>query len=142
MYPEEYTYFYFIGIGGIGMSALARYFKALGKEVAGYDRTCSTLTKKLASEGIPVTYKENIQEIPPAFLSNPQKTLIVFTPAVPESNEALKWFREQGFHVIKRSDLLGAVFNQSRGVAVAGTHGKTTVSTLTAWLLYNAGKQI
>lgn len=142
MYPEEYTYFYFIGIGGIGMSALARYFKALGKEVAGYDRTCSTLTKKLASEGIPVTYKENIQEIPPAFLSNPQKTLIVFTPAVPESNEALKWFREQGFHVIKRSDLLGAVFNQSSGVAVAGTHGKTTVSTLTAWLLYNAGKQI
>lgn len=142
MNPDRYTYFYFIGIGGIGMSALARYFKTLGKEVAGYDRTCTLLTKKLESEGIPVTYHEDIQEVPPAFLTDPSKTLVIFTPAVPGNHKALQWFREHSFQVIKRSDLLGAVFNQSIGIAIAGTHGKTTVSTLTAWLLHNEGKRI
>jgi len=142
MNPDKYTHFYFIGIGGIGMSALARYFKLIGKEVAGYDRTCTLLTKKLEAEGISVTYQEDIQEVPASFLADSAKTLVVYTPAVPKDHKALQWFREHSFQIVKRSDLLGVIFNQSIGVAIAGTHGKTTVSTLIAWLLHNEGKRI
>ena len=123
---------YFIGIGGIGMSSLARYFREQGKKVAGYDRTETALTRSLEREGIPVHYEEDMQKVDAAFL-NPSDTLVVFTPAVPAGHSELVYFREHGFEVLKRSQILGAVTEGKYVMAVAGTHGKTTTTTMTAW---------
>lgn len=128
---------YFIGVGGIGMSALARYFMSQGKEVAGYDRVSTHLTDKLSREGIDIHFEDRSVLIPDAF-RNPDRTLVIYTPAVPEKHQQLNYFRTRGFRVIKRAVALGEVFNTGRGIGVAGTHGKTSISTLLAHILHNS----
>lgn len=130
----NYTHFYFLGIGGIGMSAIARYFKAKGFEVAGYDRVRSQLCKELEQEGISIHYDDDVNLIPFAFLDK-TKTLVVYTPAIPTDNLEFTHFVEQGFVIQKRAQVLGEVTRIERGLCVAGTHGKTTTSTMTAHLL-------
>jgi UDP-N-acetylmuramate--alanine ligase len=125
---------YFIGAGGIGMSALVRYFLSKGKQVAGYDRTPSGLTGELNREGASIHYEDDIKHIPEAFKS-PATTLVVYTPAVPDSHTELRWFRSNFFEVMKRSQVLGEITKSSRGLCVAGTHGKTTTSSMIAHLL-------
>ncbi|MEG2613994.1 MAG: UDP-N-acetylmuramate--L-alanine ligase [Alistipes sp.] len=129
----EFSKVYFLGIGGIGMSALARYFMHEGKSVAGYDRTPSQLTKELTAEGAEIHYTEEVQQIPAAFRKK-QHTVVVYTPAVPADHRELVYFREHGFEVMKRSQMLGYLAEGKYVMAVAGTHGKTTTSTLIAWL--------
>ncbi len=124
---------YFLGIGGIGMSALARYFLHEGKAVAGYDLTETPLTRKLSAEGADIHYTEDTALIPSEF-RDPDSTLVVFTPAVPSDHRELVWFRDHGFHVEKRSEMLGHISEGKFVMAVAGTHGKTTTTTMTAWL--------
>lgn len=129
----EFSKVYFLGIGGIGMSALARYFLHEGKRVAGYDRTESRLTRELTDEGAEIHYEEGVRFIPEPF-RDPAATVVVYTPAVPADHPELVWFREQGFEVEKRSQMLGYLSAGKYVMAVAGTHGKTTTSTLVAWL--------
>ncbi len=124
---------YFLGIGGIGMSALARYFLHEGKRVAGYDRTESRLTDALSAEGAEIHYCEAPERIPGAF-RDPQTTVVVYTPAVPKEHAELRWFEAGGFEIVKRSQMLGHLSAGKYTIAVAGTHGKTTTSTLVAWL--------
>ncbi|MDR1729479.1 MAG: UDP-N-acetylmuramate--L-alanine ligase [Prevotellaceae bacterium] len=128
---------YFLGIGGIGMSALARYFKAKGCEVAGYDRVSSELTRQLEQEGMNVHYEDNTELIPENF-RNPENTLVVYTPAVPATMSELVDFIEKKFSVLKRSQVLGEITRRQRAICVAGTHGKTTTSTMTAHLLHHS----
>lgn len=125
---------WFIGIGGIGMSALARYFTAGGFTVGGYDRTESPLTKNLASEGMDLIFTDDPGEVPRHYL-NKERSLIIYTPAIPGDNSILNYFRSEGYKMHKRSEILGVISRNTRSVAVAGTHGKTSVSTLTAHLL-------
>ena len=128
---------YFIGAGGIGMSALVRYFLSIGKKVAGYDRTPSELTQKLIAEGAAIHYEENVEAIPNEFL-NPNTTLIIYTPAIPSTHAELIYFQEHGFTIQKRSQVLGLLTQSSKGLCIAGTHGKTTTSTMTAHLLHQS----
>lgn len=128
---------FFLGIGGIGMSALARYFKAKGFSVAGYDRTRSSLTCELEKEGIPVHYEDNVDLIPSSF-RDAHETLVVFTPAVPATMCEFSWFRDGGFQIMKRSQVLGEVTRMQHAICVSGTHGKTTTSTMIAHLLHNS----
>ncbi len=130
---------YFVGIGGIGMSALARFFLKRGKNVAGYDRTSTALTDQLAREGVDVHFIDKPSNIPSSF-REPEDTLVIYTPAVPEYCSELQFFRSRGFRVIKRSVALGEVFNAGRGIAVAGTHGKTSVSTMLAFIMSKSKK--
>jgi UDP-N-acetylmuramate--alanine ligase len=130
---------YFLGIGGIGMSALARYFKAIGKEVAGYDRTATDLTLQLEKEGIFIHYADSVDLIPPSYRS-PAGTLVVLTPAMPKDHKELAFFTSQGFNLSKRSEVLGHIAQQGKTLAVAGTHGKTTVSTMIAYLMTHSGE--
>jgi UDP-N-acetylmuramate--alanine ligase len=125
---------YFLGIGGIGMSALARYFNAKGYEVAGYDRTESALVKELESEGIQIHTDDNVDFIAADF-KNPNYTLVVFTPAVPETLKEFTFFRKNGFTIMKRAQVLGEITRSERGICIAGTHGKTTTCTMTAHIL-------
>jgi UDP-N-acetylmuramate--alanine ligase len=125
---------YFVGIGGIGMSGLARFFQKRGKNVAGYDRTSTALTDQLAREKINIHFTDQPALIPAAF-KDPERTLVIFTPAVPEQSGELQYFRKRGFRVIKRSVALGELFNAGHGIAVAGTHGKTSVSTMLAFIM-------
>ena len=125
---------YFIGAGGIGMSALVRYFLSNGKKVAGYDRTPSPLTEKLIEEGAQIHYEENVELIPADF-RQPESTLIIYTPAIPATHAEWTYFREKGFTIMKRSQVLGMLTQTGKGLCVAGTHGKTTTSTMTAHLL-------
>ena len=129
----EYANIYFLGIGGIGMSALARYFLHEGRRVAGYDRTPSALTEALEAEGAAIHYEEDVRLIPEAFL-DPATTMVVYTPAVPRDHAEYRYFLEHGFRVEKRSQMLGHLSAGKYVMAVAGTHGKTTTSTLVAWL--------
>ena len=128
---------YFVGAGGIGMSALIRYFLARGLQVAGYDRTPSPLTKQLIAEGARLHYEENPNLIPDD-CRLPDTTLVVYTPAVPADHAELEWFRQHGFDPLKRAQVLGLITRSSRGLCVAGTHGKTTTSTMAAHLLYQS----
>lgn len=128
-----YKNIYFLGIGGIGMSALARYFMHEGRSVAGYDRTPSSLTGALEAEGAAIHYEEDVRLIPEAF-RDAESTIVVYTPAVPEDHAEYRYFRESGFEIVKRSQMLGILSEGKRVMAVAGTHGKTTTTTLTAWL--------
>ena len=124
---------YFLGIGGIGMSALARYFLHEGKQVAGYDRVESSLTQALEREGAAVHYEESVEAIPAPFL-DPATTVVVYTPAIPKEHAELRYFQERGFRVEKRSQMLGHLAAGKFVMAVAGTHGKTSTTTLVAWL--------
>lgn len=129
-------YVYFIGIGGIGMSAIARYFHSKGYGVAGYDLTPSPLTRTLESEGIDIHYSDDIDLIPLHYRA--LDTLVVYTPAVPATHQELCYYRAQGNRVLKRSEILGEITRLERGLCVAGTHGKTTTSSLLAHLLYSS----
>lgn len=128
---------YFIGAGGIGMSALVRYFLSKGKKVGGYDRTPSELTRKLNEEGAAIHYEENIALIPEDF-KQPETTLIIYTPAIPADHQELAYFRENGFEIQKRAQVLGMLTRTEKGMCVAGTHGKTTTSTMAAHLLHQS----
>ena len=128
---------YFIGAGGIGMSALVRYFLSKGKKVGGYDRTPSELTEKLIKEGALIHYEDNICSIPADFKAK-ESTLIVYTPAIPASHTEFTWFRNNGFTIQKRSQVLGMLTHSGKGLCVAGTHGKTTTSTIAAHLLHQS----
>ena len=130
---KRYPNIYFLGIGGIGMSALARYFLHEGCRVAGYDRTESHLTDELAREGAVITYEDGVENIPAAF-RDPSVTMAVFTPAVPHDHPQMRFFAEGGFLLEKRSQMLGHLSEGKYVMAVAGTHGKTTTSTLIAWI--------
>ncbi|WP_373835015.1 Mur ligase domain-containing protein, partial [Bacteroides heparinolyticus] len=128
---------YFVGAGGIGMSALIRYFLSKGKMVAGYDRTPSELTERLMKEGAQIHYQEDIDLIPEA-CKDKAGTLVVYTPAVPQEHAELSYFRENGFEIHKRSQVLGIITRSSKALCVAGTHGKTTTSTMAAHLLHQS----
>ena len=128
---------YFIGAGGIGMSALVRYFLSKGKKVGGYDRTPSELTLKLIEEGADIHYEEAPEKIPSEF-KNPGNTLVVYTAAMPEDHILLQYFRKHGFTIYKRAQVLGMLTRSSKGLCAAGTHGKTTTSTMTAHLLHQS----
>ena len=125
--------YYFLGIGGIGMSALARYFAAQGFRVMGYDRTPSPLTESLEEEGITVQYDDSLDGVEQL---EQTKTIVVRTPAVPEDMTLYVWLREQGFTILKRAEVLGMITRQQRALCVAGTHGKTTTSTILAHILH------
>ena len=128
---------YFIGAGGIGMSAIARYFMKRGLVVAGYDKTPSNLTHQLEKEGMVIHYEEDVAEIPHA-CKNPKTTLVVYTPAVPSQHQELVFFRENGFEVEKRAQVLGRLTQAHRGLCFAGTHGKTTTSTMCAHIMHQS----
>lgn len=131
---EKLTAVYFVGAGGIGMSALIRYFLSKGKQVAGYDRTSTALTETLNKEGAEIHYTDDVRLIPSDY-KNAEQTLIIYTPAVPESHSELTYFRSNGFTIMKRAQVLGEITDYSRGLCVAGTHGKTTTSSMLAHLL-------
>ncbi|MBM6670384.1 UDP-N-acetylmuramate--L-alanine ligase [Phocaeicola coprophilus] len=128
---------YFIGAGGIGMSALERYFLSRGMVVAGYDRTPSELTSHLIEEGAQIHFEENVELIPQA-CKDPSTTMVVYTPAIPATHKELLYFVERSFDIHKRAQVLGTITRSSRGLCVAGTHGKTTTSTMTAHLLHQS----
>lgn len=128
---------YFVGAGGIGMSALIRYFLSKGKLVVGYDRTPSELTEHLIAEGAQIHYEENVSLIPED-CKDEETTLVVYTPAVPQDHAELVYFRNNGFEIQKRAQVLGTITHSSKGLCVAGTHGKTTTSTMAAHLLYQS----
>ena len=128
---------YFVGAGGIGMSAIARYFIHRGAVVAGYDRTPSNLTKQLEKEGMLIHYDENVNEIPHA-CKDKASCLVVYTPAIPAAHKELTWFRDNGFEVQKRAQVLGILTRTHKGLCVAGTHGKTTTSTMCAHIMHQS----
>ena len=126
---------YFVGAGGIGMSAIARYFISRGMVVAGYDKTPSELTRRLEKEGMLIHYEENTDDIPHA-CKNPKTTLVIYTPAVPDTHKELVFFREGGFEIEKRAQVLGRLTHSLKGLCFAGTHGKTTTSTMCAHIMH------
>jgi UDP-N-acetylmuramate--alanine ligase len=131
---------YFIGIGGIGMSALARYFKNIGKQVSGYDKTPSTLTNELIESGINIHFEDNINLIPSDYFV--ENTLVIITPAVPTSHSEWNYFLERNYQVKKRAEVLGIITQGTFSFAVAGTHGKTTTSSILGHILYESGADV
>ena len=138
---QPITNVYFIGIGGIGMSALARYFNANGKVVAGYDRTSTDITEMLEKEGIKVHFTDEVEAIPASF-KNTTTTLVVYTPAIPKDHKEMTFFQENGYQVVKRSEVLGFITKNSFCLAVAGTHGKTTTSSILAHIMVESGASV
>jgi UDP-N-acetylmuramate--alanine ligase len=128
---------YFVGAGGIGMSAIARYFIKKGLVVAGYDKTPSDLTKRLETEGMLIHYEENVDEIPHE-CKKKESCLVIYTPAIPAEHKELKFFRENGFEIQKRAQVLGTLTQSHKGLCVAGTHGKTTTSTMCAHIMHQS----
>ena len=128
---------YFVGAGGIGMSAIARYFLKKGLVVAGYDKTPSALTKQLEQEGMLIHYDEDIDMIPQA-CRDAASCLVIFTPAIPEKHQELQFFRKNGFEIQKRAQVLGTLTHEHKGLCVAGTHGKTTTSTMCAHIMHQS----
>ncbi|NCX95013.1 MAG: UDP-N-acetylmuramate--L-alanine ligase [Chitinophagia bacterium] len=124
---------YFIGIGGAGMSALARFFKEQGAKVAGYDRAATALTHQLEAEGIAVTYSEDVAHL------MPEARLVVYTPAIPPTHPQLMWYKENGYTILKRSDVLQAITQSMEAVTIAGSHGKTTITTMIAFIMSHSG---
>ena len=137
---RNYKKIYFLGIGGIGMSALARYYMHEGCRVAGYDRTETPLTRALAAEGAEIHYEDDVELIP-GDMRSAEDTLVVLTPAIPADHKEWAWLRDNGFHIEKRSQMLGHLSEGKLCMAVAGTHGKTTTSTLAAWLNHAVAKE-
>src|SRR5690606_25753833 len=125
---------YFIGIGGIGMSALARCFRSRGMTVSGYDRQPTALTRRLVQEGIHIQYQEDLSAL------DPSADLVVYTPAISKENRLFNWYRQEGFRLAKRSEVLQWLTEDHSTIAVAGTHGKTTISTLIAYLMRETGR--
>lgn len=134
---DQYRRAYFIGAGGIGMANLERFLLENKFGVAGYDRTPSELTRQLENEGVTLTFQDNPEEIPPEFRT-PEDTLVVFTPAVPSDSPILNWFKDNGFDIVKRSELLGKITRAGKSICVAGSHGKTTTSSMIANILRNS----
>ncbi len=134
---KEIKAIYFVGIGGIGMSAIARFFLYRNVTVGGYDKTPSALTRQLEVEGALIHYREDATEIAQAFL-DPDSCLIIYTPAIPQEHKELVYFRDHGFEILKRAQLLGLLTRSQKGLCVAGTHGKTTTSTMCAHLLHQS----
>ena len=128
---------YFVGAGGIGMSAIARYFLHKGFSVAGYDKTPSALTARLEEEGMQIHFNDDVEAIPEAF-RHPETTLVVYTPAIPESHSELTYFRQNGFEIQKRAQVLGTLTEELKGLCVAGTHGKTTTSSMCAHIMHQS----
>ena len=128
---------YFVGAGGIGMSAIARYFLKKGLVVAGYDKTPSTLTRQLEQEGMLIHYEEDVNQIPEACRQS-ESCLVIYTPAIPNEHQELQYFRQGGFDIQKRAQVLGTLTRQHRGLCVAGTHGKTTTSTMCAHIMHQS----
>lgn len=133
----KYNSIYFVGAGGIGMAALERYFLSLGKNVAGYDRTSTELTRNLEKEGVEIVYDESADLIPD-YCKDKETTLVIYTPAVPASHEGFTYFRDNGFEIMKRAQVLGLITNSSKGICFAGTHGKTTTSSMAGNILHNS----
>lgn len=138
---ENIQNIYFIGIGGIGMSALARYFTFLGKHVAGYDKTSTQITNDLSALGIDIHFEDNIEEVSDVFM-NSKETIIVYTPAILETHQELNYFRDQGFLIKKRAEVLGIITKETYTLAIAGTHGKTTTTAILAHLLKESGAKV
>ncbi|TXK44475.1 UDP-N-acetylmuramate--L-alanine ligase [Pontibacter qinzhouensis] len=136
---ETFKYIYFLGIGGIGMSAIARWFHAKGFPVWGYDKTRTPLSEALEQEGIVVHYTDDVKELPEEVLQHKEETLVVLTPAIPADHAEWAFFREQHYTIQKRSQVLGIITASAYTIAVAGTHGKTTTSSIVAHLLHSAG---
>lgn len=136
---DNYSYIYFLGIGGIGMSAIARWFNAKGFPVWGYDKTRTPLTEALEQEGIAVHYEDDPALLPQEILQNVEKTLVILTPAIPADHQEWAYLKEQHYAIKKRSEVLGIITASAYTVAVAGTHGKTTTSSIVAHLLHHAG---
>ena len=132
---------YFIGIGGIGMSALARYFVIIGKKVSGYDKIPSRTTDSLIDLGVSIQFEANSSMINKMF-TDPLKTMVVFTPAISQDNSLLNYFKSNSFQVFKRSEVLGLVTKNTQCLAIAGTHGKTTTTSILAHLLYQNNKKV
>ena len=128
---------YFVGAGGIGMSAIARYFLKKGLIVGGYDKTPSDLTRQLEKEGMLIHYEEDINQIPQA-CKNQQECLVIYTPAIPAEHKELCYFQENGFEIQKRAQVLGTLTKTHKGLCVAGTHGKTTTSTMCAHIMHQS----
>ncbi|AUD04630.1 UDP-N-acetylmuramate--L-alanine ligase [Spirosoma pollinicola] len=136
---DQFKYIYFLGIGGIGMSALARWFQVNGYAVAGYDKTPTALTDALQAEGMIIHFTDDIDQIPADFRKNPTETLVIYTPAVPKDHSEFIYLTEQNFILQKRSQVLGLLAGQMTTIGVAGTHGKTTTSSMVAHILRDAG---
>ena len=126
--------YYFVGAGGIGMANLVRYFLSQGYEVGGYDRVSTQLTDKLTREGAELVFEDNVELIPERY-RDPEQTVVIYTPAIPQDNHILKFFRENGFKMMKRAAALGEITKKQKGICVAGSHGKTTTSSMIAWIL-------
>ena len=124
---------YFLGIGGIGMSALARYFNSRGHRVSGYDRTESALTRQMTEEGMKIHYEDKVS------LADKDAALVIYTPAIPEGHKEMEFFKNNGYTVIKRSEALGLITENKLNICVAGTHGKTTTSAMVAHILRDSG---
>ncbi len=139
---EQYDNIYFLGIGGIGMSALARWFMKKGLFVAGYDKTSTVLTKELEKEGMVVHYDDDVKFIPQQVISKKDRTLVIFTPAIPKDHKEHAYLKEKGYAIMKRSEVLGLISKDYTTVAVAGTHGKTTTSSMVAHILKTANKSM
>ena len=128
---------YFVGAGGIGMSAIARYFLHKGLPVAGYDKTPSTLTRQLEQEGMAIHYEEDVDAIP-TVCKDAASCLVIYTPAIPSGHKELVYFREHGFTIEKRAQALGTLTRSHKGLCVAGTHGKTSTSTMCAHIMHQS----
>lgn len=139
---DNYHTVYFLGIGGIGMSALARWFLKMGVFVGGYDKTPTQLTRELVSEGMIVHFEDDPSNIPQQVLNEKSKALVVYTPAIPKDHKELNFLRANGYNMVKRSEVLGMITKDYRTIAVAGTHGKTTTSSMVAHILHTSGKDM
>lgn len=139
---DHYKNIYFLGIGGIGMSALARWFRMKGLHVSGYDRTSTRLTKELSAEGIQIHYEDEVSNIPSNVMNAKESTLVVYTPALPKDHKEHLYLAEKKYTILKRSEVLGLLTKNYKTIAVAGTHGKTTTSSMVAHILKSAGKNM